>query len=359
MNISRLLLVGLSKMINKLDMIRRRYTKCDGYDIIKKKRYINDIIAFPELLNKSIKWANRIKPRGKNKINETTLCHWLTYLYEDDFEESKQAVYSIEKIYEIIKHVIANYRVPMLPMDFEGATVTSDVKEEFLIKSKNQRKTDDDNDEKKPANDDIEEIFVRLNTSGTIPSEELCYSIIKLKFAIYTGLQNKIEAACRGIMKPSKFVTLAYRLFQNCKANNTDAIDMHLKPKQLQRLNKNEIETFKEFVIKILNDDLLGIIKGLLKYGENKIEGYNPDIPDYRLPYPLFIKLALHASQMMFVLMYRLYKKRDKFVFDSDTHRQMIGIVLLFMWYNQDLNKNIGGGGKNSSNRENVEQCYY
>jgi hypothetical protein len=96
---------------------------------------------------------------------------------------------------------------------------------------------------------------------------------------------------------------------------------------------------FPAFLEKMLDKELLKNIKILLKYGEESIAEYKNDTEDYRLPYLLFIKIADRSREAMFVLMYRLFYKSDKFSYGDDTHRKMVGIVLLFMWYGVDLSR--------------------
>jgi hypothetical protein len=198
---------------------------------------------------------------------------------------------------------------------------------------------DEENDEIK---DDIEEVFVRLNTQGTpLGGEELNYSLIKSK--IDKELQEKIENACKGIMKPARFITLAYRLYENENKKTEISLDMDIKPKQFQRTMKEDKNNkFPAFLQKVLDKELLKTIKILLKYGEESIAEYKNDTEecaDYRLPYPLFIKIADRSREAMFVLMYRLFYKSDKFSYGDKTHRQMVGIMLLFMWYGVDLSR--------------------
>lgn len=94
--------------------------------------------------------------------------------------------------------------------------------------------------------DDIEEVFVRLNTQGTsLGGEELNYSLLKAK--IGKDLRNpdllkKIEDGCEGIMKPAQFITLAYRLYKNSKKENEVSVNMAVQPKQFQRAMREDEE---------------------------------------------------------------------------------------------------------------------
>jgi hypothetical protein len=108
---------------------------------------------------------------------------------------------------------------------------------------------------------------------------------------------------------------------------------MSPNPKKFHRLMEKEAKNFAGFINKILQNRLLDKIVISLKHGRTEIDKYKPDFTDYRLPYPLFVKIADKAPEVMFLLMYRVYKKGDSFEYDTPIHRRMIGIVLLFMWH--------------------------
>lgn len=243
------------------------------------------------------------------------------------------ATYSIAEIYEKIKALVSDYTIPSLPLPKEflshGGQFNS-------IESNNDNSVSGDAIDKDDC-DEIEQVFVRLNSGGTIlGGEELNYSIIKAK--IDRNLQEKIENKCKGIMKPSRLISIAFRLYQ--KSLKEDSINLRIKPKQFQREMRNH-EGFVAFMDdKILKAGLLDKVKSVLKHGEN-MDGYDESIPDYRLPYPLFIKIsAASQGEIMFMLMYRLLfgcqGRPDSFRYNTNEHRKMIGIILMFVWNGKD-----------------------
>jgi hypothetical protein len=251
--------------------------------------------------------------------------------------------YTVEEVYGKIKSALQNYTIPMLPMDLNA--VLGDTDQNTSKAPKKNETEDEDSEEKNDLiKDDIEQVFVRLNTQGTpLVGEELNYSLLKAKIGKdgrNPDLLNSIETACEGIMKPARFITLVYRLYENSKNKNEASLDMYIAPKQFQRAMQNDNEgEFLSFLEKLLNSNLLKSITSLLKYGEVSIKGYEKDNADYRLPYPLFIKIADKAPAALFMLMYRIYKKGDKFEYGSGVHKKMVGIALLFMWYGINLPK--------------------
>ncbi len=246
----------------------------------------------------------------------------------------RHEIYTIEEIYKKINEMVDEYSIPMQPLpegmlDDDGPVSNSDY---------DSIKSNTDGNSDKEESDEIEEVFVRLNSAGTpLGGEELNYSIIKAK--VGQDFQKRIEAACEGIMKPARFITIAFRLYQ--KSINEDSINLRIKPKQFQREMRNH-KNFVDFIDKkILISGLLVNVRSILKFGE-AMNGYKESIADYRLPYPLLIKVAAASQgEIMFMLMYRLLfggnKKPDVFNYGSDEHRKMIGIILIFMWHGKDV----------------------
>jgi uncharacterized protein with ParB-like and HNH nuclease domain len=70
--------------------------------------------------------------------------------------------------------------------------------------------------EAEEASDEVENLFVRLNSGGTqLSGEELNYSILKAH--LQRPVQDEIENACKQLFKPARFITIAYRLYQQEK----------------------------------------------------------------------------------------------------------------------------------------------
>lgn len=278
-------------------------------------------------------WVKKFSP----DIRRENIVNWLDDLKEKEVSLSGKSpqqpheFYSVAEMYENIKEMVDCYVMPMqvLPKSIlsnEGAG------NELSSNEINSSSNSDDLDSK----DEIEEVFVRLNSAGTVlGGEELNYSIIKAK--IGSDLQKKIEDECAGIMKPARFISIAFRLYQ--KTFNEDSINLRIKPKQFQREMRDH-ENFARYMReKILDAGALKKVKSLLKHGEAGLDGYKDadKATDYRLPYPLFVKVAATSQgEIMFVLMYRLLYRGDKFKYNTKTHRKMIGMILMFMWNGKD-----------------------
>jgi hypothetical protein len=210
-----------------------------------------------------------------------------------------------------------------------------------------------DGQETEQAADEVENLFVRLNSGGTqLSGEELNYSILKAH--LKREVQDEIEKACKQLFKPARFITVAFRLYQQDikEGNQSDALTMRIKPKQFQRAisikeeedkeGKNiSKKSFEEFILEIIRNkdyeemNLLEYTQGVLEYKATKAKHYG-------LPFLIYSKIADVAPELMFLLLYRIKYKNDRFS-DGDAiaekqHRTMLGILTLFMWFGKGGN---------------------
>jgi hypothetical protein len=213
-------------------------------------------------------------------------------------------------------------KIPALYLNFEQFTDAS-------ISLKNDEKSAA-SAEIDDSNDEVENLFIRLNAGGTpLRGEELNYSILKAH--IDKPLQVNIEKACSRLLQPSRFITIAFRLFQNKhQQSSRDAIQMRVKPKQFQKHLSENREEFTSFIEKILeNKDFDG--KTLLEHAKSLLIYTNQQT--YGLPFPIVASLANRAPEIMFLLLYRLLVKKDDLTACDLLHKKMIGLVSLFLWF--------------------------
>lgn len=254
---------------------------------------------------------------------KTTIDNWfeqrkldkqLLYTENDKF-------YSVKELFEKFNKIKNKPLIPALYLDIDNITQTArnpnNVSSEEL--------------------DDIENLFIRLNSGGTpLAGEELNYSILKSK--IEKSIQKKIESACVGIMEPSRLITIAYRLFQlqNKTNDQNDALSMRIRPKQFQSAITKNAKNFEIFLENhVINS--IGEMKKLLLYIPHKCE--------YGLPSFVMANIAESAPEVIFIILYRLIFKKDydKISNNSGLHRHMIGITLLLLWFGR------GHKGRNHS----------
>jgi len=181
--------------------------------------------------------------------------------------------------------------------------------------------------------DDLEKIFVRINTGGTrITNDELNYSLLKYHLKDEPGTKEKhsfieeIEDRCRSIMPPAIFITVAYRLFQWTKKRDQETLRVdNLTPRQFGRdLTRiiddiKIIDDFKNFIkTHFFNDDpkdetvelkdykpggevsLFTVYKKLMKLDAGNPLGF---------PVPLFLNFASKAREFVLLLWLALLEK--------------------------------------------------
>jgi len=231
----------------------------------------------------------------------------------------------ISEIFLSVKDMLnleSGQKIPALYLDFEKFKKGLD---NFQSDEKNGIMEEEDS-----SNDEIENLFIRLNAGGTpLSGEELNYSILKAHIDI--GLQNQIELSVMGLFKPSRFITIAYRLFQqHQKLEQRDALTMRIKPKQFQKTISESLINFEIFLIQI-NSEKRFNGKTILEYVKDILE-YDESENNYGLPYLITSKISYVAPEVMFMLLFRIMISGDKFEFNSELHRRMIGMITLFIW---------------------------
>lgn len=189
--------------------------------------------------------------------------------------------------------------------------------------------------------DEVENLFVRLNAGGTqLSGEELNYSILKAHLSRES--QDLIESACKQLFKPSRFITIAYRLFQqvNKDAQQADALTMRIKPKQFQRSVGKQAKDFEDFLLDTISNKRFDG-KSLLDYTQSVLE-YEKEKQPFGLPFLIYSKIADTAPELMFLLLYRVKLKGDRFQSGNKEeeieHRRMLGMITLFMWFGKGEN---------------------
>lgn len=233
--------------------------------------------------------------------------------YWNGQERNKEEIecYKIEDIYKLVNEIRNVKKIPAIYIDFSA-----------LLKQQNIHNDD--------TIDDIENLFIRLNSAGTpLTAEELNYSI--LKSHIDSELQNKIEKACNKLFRPSRFITIAYWLWDASKKNKFPRLS--IKPRQFQKEIQNSLDEFKKVILELIDDRIINIndkqktileyVEYILKYSEENKIG---------LPFVTVCRLSNMAPEMMFMLLYRVYISKDRFDLESDLHRQMLGIITMFTW---------------------------
>lgn len=239
----------------------------------------------------------------------------------------------INEIFSAVKNMLdseSGREIPALYLDIEQfKNEFDDIRQDEIDLDEKKENIEEDNNDFDSDKTEIEELFIRLNSGGTqLRGEELNYSILKAK--ITPDLQKLIEDACIGLFKPSRFITIAFRLFKH-KKKQDDSLSIRIKPKQFQKTVTEDLDEFSNFLNSIFaknvynGSSLLQYVKALLVFNEAD--------NDYGLPYLITSKIADVAPEVMFVLLFRILIKKDEFDFNTELHRKMIGMITLFMWF--------------------------
>lgn len=177
--------------------------------------------------------------------------------------------------------------------------------------------------------DEIENLFVRLNSSGTpLRGEELNYSILKAH--ISPSLQKRIEKACEHFIKPSKFISILFRIYTNDNENPSGNISLKIKAKVFQKSIAEKKAGFQRYISQVLtNKDYDG--KKLLEYAKD-ILAYHPKNNENGFPFIVYTGITEYAPEIIFSLFYRIKIKGDRFELQSDLHHKMLGTISLFYW---------------------------
>lgn len=210
---------------------------------------------------------------------------------------------SIEELYEDVKQMLKNQSIPL-----------SNLKVDKLLDNQNQELSDNINEDKL---DDVENLFIRLNSGGTpLSGEELNYSILKTR--ISTKTQDHLEGACEGVMKPSRFVTFLFLLYKDKK--NEPSISLRISPTQFQKGIDNHGD-FEKFINIFIDSGCIKEVIRILSYKEGN---------DCGLPSFVYRQLSVKAPEVMFALIYRLYVKKDSI--DDDIRPLVLGVITIFSW---------------------------
>lgn len=228
-------------------------------------------------------------------------------------------------------------KIPALYLDFERIRTVAAADEDALETS---ALSDQEQEEQEESNDEIENLFVRLNAGGTpLQGEELNYSILKAH--IPRPLQDAIEKSCVGLVSPARFVTIAYRLYQQAnKATGRDAISLKIKPKQFQKAmledkygkEKGEAGISKfELFLRTIVEEKAYEGKTFLQYVRHLLSYSRESLP-FGFPHLVVTSFGESAPEVLFIFMYRLLIHKDTIKSGSDLHRRTLGLLTLLSW---------------------------
>jgi len=213
----------------------------------------------------------------------------------------------VEDVYEDVKSMLENQTIPLSFLNYQQHNTDAS-------QGSQGSQVDDE------ALDDVENLFIRLNSGGTpLSGEELNYSLLKTK--INKELQKLIEEKCRSFIKPARLITLVYQLFKNqdFTAPGT-SISLRVSPRQFQNELIN-VEKFAVYLNGFLESDALKKATDFISYRGEK---------DYGLPYFLVNQISTKSPEVLFILLFRIHVKKDQL--DENIRKKVIGLVSVFIW---------------------------
>ena len=211
-------------------------------------------------------------------------------------------------------------------IEIPGLVMPSDI---FEAESARVRRPEFEEEE---AEDEIETLFIRINSAGTVlAGEELIYSIYK---SIFKESIELVENAGGHFMKPSRLIALATRIVladiekdkRESKGSSPDS-----KTKPPGRLRVRDFRRYiynREFRRKLLR--FIDSLKADNIFAEaNKL--LVGDCP-FQLPSALAVGIAGKAPEVLFLLLYRLHIG-ERFEPGSNCHKRLLGILAALAWF--------------------------
>lgn len=240
-------------------------------------------------------------------------------------KEIEKEHYSIAEIFGDVRQMLEHQKIPLMFLDIEKMNkdeTNPNVPKDKLYSS--DSKTTYQSTVTDDSVDEIENLFIRLNSGGTpLSGEELNYSVLKAH--IESKIQRRIEDKCIGLFTPPRFITIAYRLYSvsGRSINTSESLRMRIKPKQFQRTMRSDKVAFIQFLSEhFLEGDLIEKVRKLLCF-------HKEDNP-IGMPLLLCRSLSEKAPEIMFMLIYRILNKND--IINEQIKPSVLGIITLFFW---------------------------
>ncbi len=223
-----------------------------------------------------------------------------------------------------IANIIESTQVPVLKIASE---VFEDSKGTSVPRSTKR-------DEEEEVPDEIETLFVRINSAGTpLAGEELIYSIYK---SILPETIDLVERVGGTFIVPSRLISLANRIVQadmqregqpRQRKSKTDGISLPAKVrvKDFRGLIYSFRSRFKErlrtFISSLAENDIFRKAQDILSGSER-----------FQLPSALAVDIARRSPEILFILIYRLHLG-DHVAIGSEAHRKVLGFLTALSWF--------------------------
>lgn len=272
-------------------------------------------MAFLIQVNSNINWKEELIAICKNHLAGIKLGNSA----EPNYISKLETVLKDNEVCENIKYAITRLETTRIPIiTLEHTTI---------------------NKEPDDINEDSSTLFVRMNTSGSIlGGEELIYSMYKTAFP---KSKEIVEKAGTGFIAPSRIINHISRIVSTDLAfernSNKDInIPQPLKLKQFKESIKES--EFNENIRMLIDKNKLKNVESLFINLKNIFIGNK----NYQLPLPLVVDIARANPDILFVLLYWLYKTEstiEDILKDDNLHRKILATITILTWFSFDIKK--------------------
>jgi hypothetical protein len=237
----------------------------------------------------------------------------------EEYDESERT-YRVQEIYHSVQRLLCDekgIKVPALYFDIKFIDLDSSDRKGNEANAINKAEGFDVN---KEEIDDIENMFVRMNSAGTpLSGEELNYSLLK------TYLDEEsvkcIEDICESKYNPARLVTIFYRLWKHGSGGESFfRVSVSPKDFQLEIREGCKRDDFKNFLLE--NIKSVSELENLLLYKRSNSIG---------LPLLIVRGISQRAPELFYILLFRIIFKRDDFSHASAV-KKLIGAVTILYW---------------------------
>jgi hypothetical protein len=182
--------------------------------------------------------------------------------------------------------------------------------------------------------DDVETLFIRINSAGTpLTGEELIYSIYK---SIFPDTITLVEEAGANFILPSRLVSLATRIVQADIQRAGQPRHRKAKTDGIALPQKSRVKEFRGLIYKKRSQFKKRLQQFILSLKERNIFMEALDVlcgaESFQLPSALAVDIARHSPEILFVLIYRLYRG-DQIARGSEQHWKVLGFLTALSWF--------------------------
>lgn len=321
------------------------YSKSDNRKTLKRsqvKSFYNQVIpenvSFSDICLKEVYPYDSIMPipfdifveATRDSLDASVLLERITEWQKNvlgkayiEKNHDKTKLYKVEKIYSYVQKLLCTSKgigIPALYLDLEytKATLSQGTDIEPNMESKVEGAEE--------GLDEIENMFVRMNSAGTpLSGEELNYSMFKTY--LNEDTVEYVEKICKDKYNPARIITIFYRLWKQ-GAKGEKFYRMPVKPKDFQS-DIRDIDRRSKFE-KFLKDYLCKVrsVEEVLLHSEIKKDG---------IPSIILNRVPQRSPEIFYMFLYRIIFKHDDL--SKIPPKSLIGFFTILYWLGKGSQK--------------------